>query len=100
MARFTFVGGYIRSIGERKPKEFTVECAFSNGKGLNPFSTLTSQDCSVCKGTGWVTLPGKPEDYKRCGMCNGSGREQDALRNLAQTQPCHICKGSGLVRIS
>jgi DnaJ-class molecular chaperone len=96
MANFIFVGGYIRRIGERKPRFFTVECAYSKGKGNDPNGDPITADCPACKGTGWITLKGKPEDYKRCGKCNGCGQDPD---DFVSYHPCHICKGSGLVSI-
>jgi DnaJ-class molecular chaperone len=94
--RYTFVKGHVRRISSQKAKSFAVECAYSKGKGRDPASILISEDCPACDGTGWITLSGKPSDYRPCGNCQGKGDEPDAILD---SEPCHICKGSGLVKV-
>lgn len=98
---YTFIRGYIRRIRARKPKDksFTVECAYSKGKGIDPDPgsiVFGPRDCPVCKGTGWLSLNGSPEDYKPCGTCKGTGSDPN---DVISWKPCHICHGSGLVKV-
>ena len=76
-------------------KSFSTPCKYSRGKGADPYALLGG-DCPACNGTGWITLPGRVDDYKTCGNCQGSGKDP---YNLLGFGPCHICHGSGLVKV-
>ncbi len=95
-----FPPDYRRRIQAPKPKDssFTVECAASNGKGMipDPNGIFPPQDCSACRGTGWITLNGLPGGYRRCGRCSGKGILDNAISGW---KICDICKGSGLVKV-
>ena len=77
-------------------KSFSIQCKYSKGRGEDRHSVLFPHDCPACNGTGWITLQGRPEDYSTCGKCQGSGLDPDIMLSY---KPCHICHGSGLVKI-
>lgn len=95
--RYTFVKGHVRRISNQRSKSFAIECAYSKGKGQDLASILIPEDCPACNGTGWITLSGKPSNYRPCGNCRGKGNDPDAT---LYTEPCHICGGSGLVKVT
>lgn len=93
---YTFTGGGGRKIQVQSPKKFTVECAFSGGKGDDPGVWAVPQDCGSCRGQGWITFDGKPEQYYQCPECHGAGRDPAVTKEF---KPCHRCHGAGIVKI-
>lgn len=64
-------------------------CGFCKGKGLIPRKKSTR--CSVCSGTGKISIAGPAVI---CGYCNGNGSS-----HLNRELTCIICKGKGVVTI-
>jgi DnaJ-class molecular chaperone len=94
---YTFVRGYIRRIRAMKPKTFEVEHAYCGGRGIVPGSDiLIRQPDKSCKGTGFIILQGKPEEYKPDKFCDGTGRNPN---NVLTAEPCPNCHGVGLIKV-
>lgn len=99
-----FAPNYHRRVQARKPrdKQFVVECAYCDNTGRDTniaMSMLTTNPpCPVrnpvCNG-GWRTIPGRLDNYNRCGSCSGTGKYDDILSGR---KPCQKCNGIGLVK--
>ena len=97
IVRYTFVGGYVRRVRAAKDDSFEAEDAYCGGSGVIPGSEiLIKKSDPRCKGTGFVVLPGKREQYKRCGLCEGTGRDPN---NVLVAVRCKNCDGTSLVKI-
>jgi DnaJ-class molecular chaperone len=69
----------------------TVNCAFCQGKGIDPFELLSKfSTCQVCNGHGEVTIS-KPAI--ECVFCGGMGIHPH------QRLTCVVCGGRGMVGI-
>ncbi|MFH1926796.1 MAG: hypothetical protein ABIK79_01295 [Chloroflexota bacterium] len=71
-----------RKVGVRTPY---YQCAYCQGSGASGNMT-----CTVCKGTGVVTLDGPVEV---CPACRGRGRDMGSPLRLS----CPVCEGKGVV---
>lgn len=54
------------------------------------------KQCEFCKGQGAVN----PEDFKKCDVCNGSGKLGYANRGVRFLQTCGACQGKGRIIIN
>lgn len=81
----------------------TISCRFCRGKGRVRalalgqalVTMMGSDECDVCEGTGYISVP---DDYKNCKSCRGSGREHVLfVSELAGPQRCSTCNGAGVV---
>jgi len=71
--------------------KMTLQCAFCQGKGIDPFELLYKQSvCQVCSGGGRVTTRGPARE---CAYCNGTGV------HLHRRLVCTVCGGKGIVNI-
>lgn len=71
--------------------KITLDCAFCQGKGTDPFELLSKlSTCQVCSGRGEVTIPGPAIE---CVFCGGTGIHRD------QRLTCVVCGGKGIVGI-
>ena len=104
-------------------KTSTIECAFCQGKGTDPFGLLSElATCQVCLGAGKVDIVVpfnscvacggsgvKPHSRLVCTVCNGKGsishqkgseacpKCQGTGNNRESDLPCSTCSGSGKV---
>ena len=69
---------------------FTKLCPPCAGKGY--YLGNTKDTCTVCKGTGTLTIEGRFVDYKVCGPCKGNGYHHNTSKDT-----CAVCSGSGLI---
>jgi len=70
-----------------------INCAFCDGKGLDPFELLSPlSKCQVCLGKGKVLVE-KP--VIKCAFCKGTGVYPYGVRIT-----CTVCGGKGVVKIS
>ena len=70
----------------------TIECAFCQGTGKDPFELLSPlATCQVCGGKGAVTVE---EPAIRCAYCKGSGVHPYGVRIT-----CAVCGGKGRVTV-
>lgn len=74
-----------------KIETITVECAFCNGKGKDPFGLLSPlASCQVCGGEGKVFVQ---EPAVKCVFCGATGIYRD------QRLTCTVCGGKGMVTV-
>lgn len=87
----------LAEIANGATKEVTIErnrpCPDCDGRGTRNASDVKT--CPTCNGTGQVehisnSIFGRTRTYSTCPHCNGEGK--------VISNPCHSCKGSGLVR--
>jgi hypothetical protein len=73
-------------------------CAYCNGTGRDPNSTLLSgyRPCSVCKGHGERTIDVSNDQLKACPYCNGTGRDPNSTL-LSGYKRCPTCGGWGQI---
>jgi len=100
--QYPAVNGHHRRIRkplehEPKDKSFSIQCVLCSGKGLVGDGIFEPKPCPVrgCK-SGWITFEGKPEHYKPCGACGGTGREEN---KYGPPKVCEKCGGTGLVKV-
>jgi len=73
-------------------RKVTANCAFCQGKGVDPFELLYRQSvCQVCGGGGQVTVNGP---VRACAYCNGTGV------HLQRRLVCTVCGGKGMLSIN
>jgi len=69
----------------------TVEYAFCQGKGVDPFEIMSQlSTCYVCGGKTEVTVE---EPYVTCAYCKGTGVHPGTRMD------CLVCRGRGVVHI-
>ena len=72
--------------------KIAAQCAFCQGKGIDPFELLSKfSTCQVCGGRGEVSLS---EPAIECAFCGGTGIHQN--RRLT----CAVCGGKGIVGVN
>lgn len=68
----------------------SLECAFCQGRGRDPFELLSDQSvCQVCGGKGRVSVWGP---FVECAYCKGTGVMPQ------RRMVCTVCGGKGLVK--
>jgi hypothetical protein len=97
-AYYTWVRGHPRRIAPRKLKvsSFIVECACCEGKGVVEDYVYGTNSCPAHCKSGWWNLPGRPEDYRSCGPCNGTGKRK---HDIYGDHVCNDCRGSSLIKV-
>ncbi len=71
--------------------EISFECAFCQGKGVDPFDLLSPlSTCQVCGGQGRVRIR---RPAMRCAYCCGTGI------HLHRRLTCTVCRGRGVVDV-
>ena len=66
----------------------TVQCAFCEGSGKDPFGVLSSlSSCPACGGKGTIHVR---SPYVRCSFCQGSGVHHGTRLT------CSLCGGTGM----
>ena len=78
-------------VGSSNHKDMTktINCAFCNGTGKDPFDLLSQiSHCLVCNGTGKVEME---EPMKKCPFCSGTGKNP-----LGARVTCIVCGGKGV----
>jgi len=79
-------------ILKKEEGNITIQCAFCQGKGIDPFDLLSKMStCQVCGGRGEVSIH---EPAIECVFCGGTGIHRD------QRLTCVVCGGKGMVSIN
>jgi len=69
-----------------------INCAFCQGKGLDPFGLLSPiSECQACGGTGKVEVK---EPMIKCAFCMATGVYPHNARVT-----CTVCNGKGMVTV-
>ncbi|MFE9105558.1 molecular chaperone DnaJ [Actinomadura geliboluensis] len=94
-------GGGTRTTGTtrraRRGADVETEVTLSFGRAMNgvtvPIKLTSEAACDACRGTGAKagTVP------RVCPNCEGTGHETRNLGNFGFQEPCHECRGRGLV---
>jgi DnaJ-class molecular chaperone len=85
---------YVRRNKPSRPIYFRVPCKLCEDRESERGQHTVQNGCQVCNGSGSLTLEGSSDNYETCGTCLGTGKDPD----VRFSQPCRICKGSGMVQ--
>lgn len=81
-------------------KSFTTPCSYCGGTGKDPdplsMTLQVAPVCPACRGSGSMKLEGSRDEYEPHKFCEGSGKDPD---DIVRWKPCHICNGTGLVKV-